>query len=62
MEDLRSFNSGEPKQKGYYRCLVDDEEIMDLYYFICELNPRKRYWVMPDGSQIPSSEVKWKKK
>lgn len=59
MEDLQSFKSGDPKKKGYYKCLVDDEEIMDLYFFICELNPRKRYWVMSDGSQLSMDEVKY---
>jgi hypothetical protein len=59
MGDQQQYKSGEPNKKGYYHCLVDDEEEMILFFFICELNPRKRYWTLPDGSQIPSSEVKY---
>lgn len=59
MADRGQFKSGTPQTKGHYQCLVDDEEEMELYFFICELNPRKRYWVLPDGSQISSDEVKY---
>jgi hypothetical protein len=62
MADHQQFKSGTPKEKGYYDCLVDDQEEMRLYFFICSLNPRKRYWVLPDGSQISSDEVKYKPK
>ena len=59
MADRAQYKPGTPDRKGYYQCLIDDEEEMQLYFFICDLNPRKRYWVLPDGSQIDPSEVKF---
>lgn len=60
MADHQQYREGEPPCKGWYHCLIDDELEMKLYFFICELNPRKRYWAMPDGSQLSPDEVKWK--
>ena len=62
MADLQQYREGYPNKKGYYHCLIDDEIEMQLYLFVCELNPRKKYWVMPDGAQLFEDEVRWKPK
>lgn len=59
MADRTQYKSGTPDRKGWYKVLIDGEIEMTLYFFICELNPRKRYWVMPDGSQLSMDEVKY---
>lgn len=48
---------GYPNKKGWYKCKIDGIE-MRLYFFICELNPKKRYWVDETMGQIPD-EVEW---
>ena len=60
MADRTQYKSGTPDRKGWYKVLIDGEIEMTLYFFICELNPRKRYWVMEDGSQLTDADVMWK--
>ena len=60
MADHTQYNTGTPNKKGWYKVLIDGEIEMSLYFFICELNPRKRYWVMEDGSPLTDSDVLWK--
>lgn len=60
MADRTQYKSGTPDRKGWYHVLIDGEIEMTLYFFICELNPRKRYWCMEDGSQLMDADVMWK--
>lgn len=53
----KHWNKGFPNRKGWYQCRIDGIEIR-LYFFICELNPKKRYWVDETQAQI-SDEVEW---
>lgn len=56
-ETNTEWHKGFPKRKGYYRCRIDGVELQ-LYLFICELNPKKRYWVDSTGYQI-TDDVEW---
>lgn len=53
----KQWNTGKPPRKGWYQCRIDGIEIK-LYCFICELNPRKWYWVDETQARI-SDEVEW---
>ena len=56
---MDEWHKGLPDKKGWYRCRLDGEE-MRLYFFICELNPRKRYWNDETGARIDDDEIEWK--
>lgn len=56
-EEESKWHKGYPDRKGWYRCRIDGIEIR-LYLFICELNPRKRYWVDETQAQI-MDPVEW---
>ena len=53
----KQWNTGRPPRKGWYQCRIDGIEIK-LYCFICELNPRRWYWVDETQAQI-DDEVEW---
>lgn len=55
---MDGWHKGRPSKKGWYRCRLDGEE-MRLYYFICELNPRKQYWNDETGSRIDDEDIEW---
>lgn len=56
-DDSTKWHTGYPNRKGYYHCRIDGVELQ-LYLFICELNPKKRYWVDETGFKI-SDPVEW---
>ena len=56
---MTEYKDGFPPAKGWYDCKIDDIPIR-LYFFICELNPRKFYWVLEDGSKLTGEKVFWK--
>ena len=56
MED--QWKKGFPNKKGWYRCRIDGEE-MQLYLFVCELNPKKKYWNDKNGNRL-DEEVEWR--
>lgn len=56
---MEKWHKGQPDKKGWYNCRLDGEE-MRLYFFICELNPRKRYWNDETGARIDDDEIEWK--
>lgn len=45
-----------PKEKGYYLCLVEGEEI-ELYHFICVMNGKHR-WYIGKNEEI-TGDIKW---
>lgn len=51
------WRMGQPNRKGWYQCRLDGEEIR-LYFFICELNPKKRYWHDTQGRRV-DEDVEW---
>lgn len=58
VENNSEWYTGFPGRKGMYHCRIDGEE-MQLYLFICELNPKKKYWTDAYGRRI-DEEVEWK--
>ena len=46
------WKSGEPKQQGWYDCLIDGEEEDRLQWWICQLNPKKRHWKNALGDYV----------
>ena len=60
MADRTQYKPGTPDRKGHYQVLIDGELETTLYFFICELNPRKRYWVDADGSPLMDDDIMWK--
>lgn len=56
---MDEWHRGQPNRKGWYDCRLDGEE-MRLYFFICELNPRKRYWNDETGARIDDDDIEWK--
>lgn len=55
---MDEWKTGTPDHKGWYDCRIDGEE-MRLYFFICELNPHRRYWNDENGNRI-DEEVEWR--
>lgn len=55
---MDGWKTGTPDTKGWYDCRIDGEE-MKLYFFICELNPKRRYWNDEHGNRI-DEEVEWR--
>lgn len=55
--DALLWQTGEPPKQGWYDCEVDGEE-MTLQWWICKMNPRKRYWKTKDGRSVTGT-VKW---
>lgn len=56
--DEQQWKKGFPNKKGVYRCRIDGEE-MQLYLFVCTLNPKKKYWTDTSGRRI-DEEVEWR--
>lgn len=54
---MDEWQTGEPPKQGWYDCEVDGEE-MTLQWFVCKINPRKRYWKTKDGRSVTGT-VKW---
>lgn len=52
------YHKGYPDKRGWYQCRIDGEEMM-LYLFVCELNPKKKYWNDAKGNKI-DEDVEWK--
>lgn len=52
------WHKGFPNKKGWYHCRIDGEE-MDLYLFVCELNPKRKYWNDKTGNRI-DEDVEWR--
>ena len=55
--DALLWQTGEPPAQGWYDCEVGGEEVT-LQWWICKMNPRKRYWKTKDGRSV-TGEVKW---
>lgn len=51
--------SGEPRQAGWYDVLIDDKEEDRLQWFVCVMNPRKKYWKDRNGTPIKDCDIKW---
>ena len=58
-ECLIEWNEGEPKRPGWYDCLIDDEYEDRLYWWICQINPRRRVWKDRAGNYMNQHKVKW---
>lgn len=56
--DEQQWKKGFPNKKGWYHCRIDGEE-MQLYLFVCELNPKKKYWNDKNGNRL-DEEVEWR--
>ena len=56
--DEQQWKKGFPNKKGWYRCRIDGEE-MQLYLFVCELNPKKKYWNDQNGNRL-DEDVEWR--
>ena len=56
--DEQQWKKGFPNKKGVYHCRIDGEE-MQLYLFVCTLNPKKKYWTDTSGRRI-DEEVEWR--
>ena len=56
--DEQQWKKGFPNKKGWYRCRIDGEE-MTLYLFVCELNPKKKYWVDKNQNRM-DEDVEWR--
>lgn len=54
---MDEYKSGQPKKPGWYDVLRDGEDDR-LQWFICMLNPKKRYWKDKDGNVV-SGDIKW---
>lgn len=52
------WHKGFPSKKGWYHCRIDGEE-MDLYLFVCELNPKKKYWNDQNGNRL-DEDIEWR--
>ena len=57
---ITEWHKGLPNKKGWYRCRIDGEETR-LYFFICELSPKKRYWNDAQGRMV-EDDVEWSEK
>jgi len=55
---MEGWHHGFPPRKGWYKCRLDGEE-MRLYFFICEMNPRKKYWNDETGARIDDEDIEW---
>lgn len=60
--DQNTWHDGWPKQPGWYRCLIDGEEEMDLKYYVCTVS-RKPHWVDSHGDWLESmAKIQWREK
>lgn len=60
MQMIGQWNEGWPKHPGWYKCLVDGSEEMNLKFYICQVS-RKPHWIDKDGDYIETQyKVKWK--
>lgn len=57
-EIMDEWKTGFPNKRGWYQCRIDGIEMM-LYLFVCELNPKKKYWNDDKGNRI-DEEVEWR--
>lgn len=51
--DNNKWHDGWPKKEGWYRCLLDGEEEMNLKFYVCQV-ARKPHWVDQHGDYIES--------
>ena len=56
--DEQQWKKGFPNKKGWYHCRIDGEE-MQLYLFVCELSPKKKYWNDKNGNRL-DEDVEWR--
>lgn len=56
--DTNEWRTDFPDKSGWYDCRIDGEE-MRLYLFVCELNPKRRYWNDDHGTRV-WDEVEWR--
>ena len=55
---MDEYRSGEPKRAGWYDVLIDGEDDR-LQWFVCVMNPKKRYWKDRDGNVIQKKDIKY---
>lgn len=57
--DTTKYHNNYPPKKGWYMCLIgDDDEETKLYHFYCELSCKHK-WTDENGEQIVD-EVRWR--
>lgn len=49
--------SGWPKDRGIFRCLVDDKPMILTHHY-CELNNR-HWWSTTDGHDVVGCKIEW---
>lgn len=54
---MDEWKEGQPKKQGWYDCKIGEEETR-LQWWICQLNPRKRYWKDENGQPV-KDKVLW---
>lgn len=54
-----NWKEGDPKQVGWYDCIIDDRDEDTLYWWVCQMNPRKRYWKNRKGEPLKGRNIKW---
>lgn len=53
------WHDGWPRKEGWYRCLLDGEEEMNLKYYMCTVS-MKKHWVDSHGDYIETmAHVQW---
>lgn len=52
------WHDGIPKEPGWYRILLEGEEITEGKLWQCQLNC-KWWWILPDGVRVPPEDVQW---
>ena len=51
------WNEGYPKEKGLYKCLVGEKEMILIHHH-CDLTGRS-YWSTLGGQDIVGYDIKW---
>ena len=53
------WNRGEPPQQAWYDCRKDGEEVR-LRWWVCMVNPRRRYWRDQNGAFAGwAQDIEW---
>ena len=55
---MSEWKTGNPKEIGYYDCLVNGKE-QRLYHWICSMNPDRHEWI-DENDRYVKDEVLWR--
>lgn len=58
--DCEQWKTGEPPAQGWYDCRLKDGTEVRLRWWICVMNPKKRYWKDTQGTTRGFSyDIEW---